>query len=424
MNNSSFYYKDSELYCEDVPVSKIAEEVGTPFYCYSATHLEDRFKAYDSTFGSRSHLVCFAVKSNSNLAVLNLLGQLGAGADIVSGGELFRAIQAGIPPERIVYSGVGKTEAEMAYAIQQGILMFNVESMDELHLIEQTAGLLGKKAGISIRVNPDVDANTHPYISTGLKKNKFGLSMSRAMEAYKAAAASEWLNVTGVSFHIGSQILETGPFLHAFSKVTRLIEDLEGSGINLACLDLGGGLGITYHEEDAPEPDDYVSAILEKAGDLGQTIVIEPGRSICGNAGILVTKLLYTKSNSLKNFYIVDAAMNDLGRPSLYNAFHAIQPVSQKDEEARIKADVVGPICETGDFLARDRDLPVMSQGDLMAVMSAGAYGFTMSSNYNSRPRVAEVMVKDNRFETVRERETYPDLIRGEKIPDWMEPGS
>ncbi|RUM86999.1 MAG: diaminopimelate decarboxylase [Thermodesulfatator sp.] len=423
MKDEIFYYQDKSLYCEDVPVEKIAAEVGTPFYCYSSAYLEGRFKAYHQAFGDKRHLICFAVKANSNLAVLHTLSSLGAGADIVSGGELFRAIKAGIPSERIVYSGVGKTEAEMAYALQQGILMFNVESHQEMQVLEETAKLLDKTARISIRVNPDVDAKTHPYISTGLKKNKFGLSMDQAIELYREAAGSRWLEVTGISFHIGSQILETEPFINALEKIQGIIHELSSSGIKLSYMDLGGGLGISYGNEVPPEPEDYVSATLKLASGMDQAIIIEPGRSICGNSGILVTKLLYTKKNSLKNFYVVDAAMNDLGRPSLYDAFHEIRPVSEKDNELTT-VDVVGPICETGDFLARDRELPRMNRGDLLAVMSAGAYGFTMSSNYNSRPRVAEVMVRGTRFEVVRERETFNDLVRGEKIPDWEENGS
>jgi len=419
MKDYNFNYREEELYCENVPVHKIAEETGTPFYCYSAGHLEDRFKAYDNAFGSKPHLVCFAVKSNSNMAILNSLARLGAGADIVSGGELFRALKAGFPEGRIIYSGVGKTEAEMAYALQQGILMFNVESLEEMRLLGKTARLLGKTARISIRVNPDVDAKTHPYISTGLKKNKFGLSISQALKAYREAKQSDWLEVAGIDCHIGSQILETQPFINAFDRIKDLLTELSASGIKLSYIDLGGGLGICYDQESPPKPGDYVSSILERTAGLDKTMIIEPGRSICGNSGILITKLLYTKQNPDKNFYIVDAAMNDLGRPSLYEAYHEIRPVFQKSSDQFLEVDVVGPICETGDFLARDRKLPVMSSGDLLAVMSAGAYGFTMSSNYNSRPRVAEVLVKGNQFEIVRQRETYLDLIRGEKLPEW-----
>ncbi len=421
MKDDSFFYKEGELYCEQVPVRKIVEKTGTPVYCYSRSHLEKRFHAFDSSFGSRPHLVCFAVKANSNLAVLNSLAQLGAGADIVSGGELFRAIKAGIPAGRIVYSGVGKTRDEMAYALKEGILMFNIESLEELDVLEGTASTEGKMAAVAIRVNPDVDPKTHPYISTGLKKNKFGLSIEQAMEAYQKASRSSWLKVSGVAFHIGSQILETDPFINAFGKIKDLLGRLESMGIHLSYVDLGGGLGISYHDENPPGPGEYVSSVLEMSLGLEQAIIMEPGRAICGNSGILVTRLLYTKKNSLKTFYVVDAAMNDLGRPSLYDAYHDIRPITRKPEEGLVNVDVVGPICETGDFLARDRKLPVMSRGELLAVMSAGAYGFTMSSNYNSRPRAAEVMVRGGRFEIIRERETYEDLIRGEKIPDWKD---
>ncbi len=419
MKNESFYYKGNELFCEQVPVSEIAKTVGTPVYCYSSRHLINRFKAYDKAFDQRDHLICFAVKANSNLAVLNLLARLGAGADIVSGGELFRAIKAGIPSRRIVYSGVGKTKAEMAYALKEDILMFNVESLEELYELEAISKNLGKRARISIRVNPDVDPKTHPYISTGLKKNKFGLSAPQALMAYQKANESKWLEVIGIDCHIGSQILETTPFINAFEKMRELMNELSSMGIELSYIDLGGGLGISYHQETPPAPGDYVAAILALAKDLDQTIIIEPGRSICGNSGILLTRLLYNKKGSMKNFYVVDGAMNDLGRPSLYDAYHEILPVIQKADSADILVDVVGPICETGDFLARDRKLPPLSKGELLAVMSAGAYGFTMSSNYNSRPKPAEVMVAGERFEIVRRRQTYEDLIQGEVIPEW-----
>ncbi len=421
MKEDYFYHKDGELYCENVPVSRIAEAVGTPLYCYSSNHLKERFEAYDQAFGNKPHIVCFAIKANSNIALLNLLGRLGAGADIVSGGELYRALKAGIDVKRIVYSGVGKTEEEMAYALREDILMFNVESFDELRVLETVARKMGKKARISIRVNPDVDPKTHPYISTGLKKNKFGLPMDQALAAYKEAYDSKWLQVVGIDCHIGSQILETKPFINAIEKIKTLIERLSSLGIELSLLDLGGGLGISYGRENPPEPQDYVAKVLKVAKDMKQTIVIEPGRSICGNSGILVTRLLYIKKNSQKTFYIVDAAMNDLGRPSLYDAYHEIRPVSTKKEDEAVEVDIVGPICETGDFLARGRRLPSMNNGDLLAVMSAGAYGFTMSSNYNSRPRAAEVLVRGNSFEIVRRRETYEDLIRGEKIPNWKD---
>jgi len=412
-----FSYRDGILYCEDVSLEEIAEAVGTPFYCYSSAHLKDRFEAYKRGFGKKKHLICFAVKSNSNLAVLNCLSGLGAGADIVSGGELFRAIKAGMRPEKVVYSGVGKTEEEMAYALKEGIAMFNVESLEEMNLLSMVSKKMGKKAPVAFRVNPDVDPKTHPYISTGLKKNKFGLSREQALYAYEKASTDKWLSIKGIDCHIGSQITQISPFVDAFRRLKVLIDQIEGMGIPLSHVDIGGGLGISYNEEVPPSPEDYISEMVKEAQDLDKTIIVEPGRSICGNAGVLVTRILYTKENGSKRFYIVDAGMNDLGRPSLYDAYHEIKPVRQLTTEKQMEADVVGPICETGDFLARSRPLPLLSSGSLLSVMSAGAYGFTMASNYNSRPRVSEVMVHGNRFHVVRKRETWQDLIRGESIP-------
>ncbi len=413
-----FSYKDGILFCEQVSLENIANEVGTPFYCYSSSHLKERFAAYKRGFGTKKHLVCFAVKSNSNLAVLNCLGSLGAGADIVSGGELYRVLKANIPAKRVVYSGVGKTRQEMEYALSEGIAMFNVESEQEMILLSEVAKKMGKKAPISFRVNPDVDAKTHPYISTGLKKNKFGLSMERAISAYEKAMKDPWLEITGIDCHIGSQIVEMAPFLDALRRLKKLVSRLTDMGICLSYIDLGGGLGISYSKETPPQPEEYISAIVNEAAELDQTIIVEPGRSICGNAGVLVTKVLYTKENGQKRFYIVDAGMNDLGRPSLYDAYHEIRTVRQTDKDKLAEADVVGPICETGDFLARSRPLPQLEQGSLIAVMSSGAYGFTMSSNYNSRPRVPEIMVYGDRFQVVRERETWQDLVKGESIPE------
>ncbi len=414
-----FNYKTGELFCEGVPLERIAREVGTPFYCYSAAHLRKRFMAYDQAFSGRDHLVCFAVKANSNLGVLSLLGSLGAGADIVSGGELFRALRAGIAPERIVYSGVGKTRAEIEEAIQAGILMFNVESEQELDAIAGVAERLGRRARIAFRVNPDVDPKTHPYISTGLKENKFGIPMERAVSAYEKAAAMEWIEVAGIDCHIGSQLTEIEPFLSAFDRLALLVKELRKIGIGLRYIDIGGGLGIRYGQEEPPEPASYIDRLLERAagaGLEGLRIIVEPGRSICGNAGVLVTRVLYTKENSGKGFVIVDAAMNDLARPSLYQAYHEIRTIRQPPAEAPLaEVDIVGPICETGDFLARKRPMPALGQGDLLAVMSAGAYGFTMSSNYNSRPRAAEVLVDGDGFRIVRKRETYEDLVRLEQ---------
>ncbi|RKX62064.1 MAG: diaminopimelate decarboxylase [Thermodesulfobacteriota bacterium] len=410
-----FNYKNKELYCENVPVKEIACKVKTPFYLYSSATLTRHFNVFDRAFSRHPHLICFAVKANSNLAVLNLLGKLGAGADIVSGGELHRALKAGIPADRIVYSGVGKTEKEIREAAKADILMFNVESMDELDAISRQARRLKCRVRVSFRVNPDVDANTHPYISTGLKKNKFGLPMSQALEAYKVASDRDELDVVGIDCHIGSQLIRVEPFVDAIGKIKSLLQKLEGFGTKLKFIDVGGGLGIRYQDEIPPEPDAYARALLSEVKDLPHCLIIEPGRSIVGNAGILITKILYTKDTEEKRFYIVDAAMNDLARPSLYEAFHEILPVIKTDMHLH-PADVVGPICETGDFLARERPMPDLNQGSLLAVMSAGAYGFTMSSNYNSRPRVSEVMVKDDQFKVIRKRETYASLLRGETV--------
>ncbi len=414
-----FDYQNGQLYCEDVAVSEIAEHVGTPFYLYSHATLRHHFLTFDKAFEGVPHLICFAAKSNSNLSVLSLFAGLGGGLDIVSGGELFRGLEAGIPPERIVYSGVGKREDEIVYALQSGILMFNIESFQELEFIDRCAARLKKKAPIALRVNPDVDPKTHPYISTGLKENKFGLGMESAEDVYKSATAFSHVEVIGISCHIGSQVTEVGPFVDALDRLKALIASLETHGISISYLDLGGGLGITYDQESPPHPNEYGRAILEALGELPCTLILEPGRVIVGNAGILVTKVLYTKSGDTKDFVIVDAAMNDLIRPSLYDAYHAIQPVVQ-DQKGIITADIVGPICETGDFLARDREIPDVVAGNLLAVMSAGAYGFTMSSNYNSRPRVPEVMVKENQFHVVRNRESYEDLTKGESIPPFL----
>jgi diaminopimelate decarboxylase len=410
-----FNYKKRELYCENVPLKEIARKVKTPFYLYSSATLIRHFNAFDKAFSGHPHLICFAVKANSNLAVLNLLGELGAGADIVSGGELHRALKAGIPADRIVYSGVGKTEKEIREAAKADILMFNVESMEELDAISRQARRLKCRARVSFRVNPDVDPDTHPYISTGLKKNKFGLPMSQALEAYKVASGRDELEVVGIDCHIGSQLIQVKPFVDAMGRIKSLLKELEASGTRLKFIDMGGGLGIRYRDEIPPEPDAYARALLSEVKDLPHCLIIEPGRSIAGNAGILVTKILYTKDTEEKRFYIVDAAMNDLARPGLYEAYHEILPVIETDTHLH-PADVVGPICETGDFLARERPMPDLNQGSLLAVMSAGAYGFTMSSNYNSRPRVSEVMVKDDHFKVIRKRETYASLLRGEAI--------
>ncbi|MEW6377971.1 MAG: diaminopimelate decarboxylase [bacterium] len=413
-----FQYINNELYAEGLPVREIIDRVGTPVYIYSYQTLERHFKAYDSAFGDIDHLICFAVKANSNLAILNLLGKLGAGADIVSGGELHRALKAGIAPEKIVYAGVGKMRQEMESALRSNILMFNVESWPELEFLDQVAGELGVKAPVAWRVNPDIAADTHPYISTGLRREKFGLDIHQALEEYKRARSLKNIDLAGIHVHIGSQITQVTPFVDSLVKVIDLIGKLDAEGIGIRCIDIGGGLGITYRDEVPPSPQEFLQAISPVIDGLGVKIISEPGRVIVGNAGILVTQVLYVKRKDDKNFLIVDAGMNDLIRPSLYKAYHEILPVRREDRPKMV-ADVVGPICESGDFLARDRELPELFAGELMSVMSAGAYGFAMSSNYNSRPRVPEVLVKGDQSYIIRERETYDDLTRKEVVPAW-----
>ncbi|MFO7783549.1 MAG: diaminopimelate decarboxylase [Thermodesulfobacteriota bacterium] len=414
-----FQYRNGELHAEEVPVSRIEQGAGTPFYLYSHATLLQHFRAFDGAFEGIPHLVCFSMKSNSSQAVLRLFSNEGGGADIVSGGELYRALAAGVDPKRIVYSGVGKTPEEMSYAIRSGILLFAAESPQEIARLNEVAGAAGARAPIAIRVNPDIDPKTHPYISTGMRENKFGIPMDQAFEEYIRAAGMHHLDVCGVSCHIGSQLTRISPFVEALGRLKDLIGRLAGEGIRIRYLDLGGGLGITYDRETPPAPKEYAGAIKKELDTDDMLLLLEPGRVITGNAGILVTRVLYTKATEAKTFIVVDAAMNDLIRPSLYGSFHRIQPVLQCEGQ-RVKADVVGPICESGDFLAKDRDLEPYEPGDLMAVMSAGAYGFSMSSSYNSRPRAAEVMVRNDRFEIIRERESYKDLIRGERIPDLL----
>ena len=414
-----FQHRGDDLYCEDVPVARIAEAVGTPVYIYSHATLTRHFQILDEAFAAVPHLICFALKANANLAVLKLFSDLGGGMDVVSGGELYRALRAGVAPERIVYAGVGKTREEIAFALKSGILMFNVESDQELRTINDRAAMLGLRAGIALRVNPDVDPQTHPHISTGLKENKFGIDVEGALISYRNAAALSNLDIKGVSCHIGSQVTKVSPFIDALERLKDLIRRLREEGIAIRYLDLGGGLGIAYDQETPPQPAEYARAIMDASKDLDCTFIFEPGRVIVGNAGILVTRVLYTKANDSKRFIIVDAGMNDLVRPSLYGAFHQIRPVIRKERE-EITADVVGPICETGDYLARGRLLPAFERGELMAAMSAGAYGFAMSSNYNSRPRVAEILVRDDQWYVIRKRETCEDLTRGEEFPDFM----
>jgi len=414
-----FEYRNDEMYCENVPVSRIAEAVGTPFYLYSYATLKRHFLIFDAAFEGVKRLVCFSAKANTSLAVLKLFATLGGGLDIVSGGELYRGLKAGLPPDRIVYSGVGKRIDEIDYALGTGILMFNVESLGELELIDERAGFLKKRAPVALRVNPDVDPKTHPYISTGLKKNKFGVDAESAINGYRIASELKNVDVIGIDCHIGSQITEAQPFKDALESLKTLMDEIKKIGIEIQYLDMGGGLGITYDDETPPDPGEYARAIVESLKGTPIRLILEPGRVIVGNAGILVTKVLFRKTGQAKEFVIVDAGMNDLLRPTLYQAYHGIEPV-MKTDGGTIVADVVGPICETSDFLALDRKTPAVKKGDLLAVMSAGAYGYVMSSNYCSRPKVAEVMVRDNTFQVIRDRQTYEDLVMGESIPEFI----
>jgi len=415
-----FKYRNNELYCEDVPVRTIAEDIGTPFYLYSHATLKRHYQIFYEAFEGLDRLVCFSAKANTNLAVLKLFENLGSGLDIVSGGELYRGLKAGFSPDKIVYSGVGKRVDEIDYALEAGILMFNVESLEELELINERAGVLKARAPVAIRVNPDVDPKTHPYISTGLKKNKFGIDKETAIEGYNVASQLKNIDIVGIDCHIGSQITDAKPFVEALENLKGLIDELRKIGVEIQFLDMGGGLGITYSDELPPHPREYAKEIVASLKGSQLKLILEPGRVIVGNAGILVTEVLFRKSGKVKEFIVADAGMNDLMRPTLYNAFHAIEPVVDNDDR-EITADVVGPICETGDFLATDRKISDVMKGDLLAVMSAGAYGFTMSSNYCSRPRVAEVMVKEDQFYVVRDRESYQDLVKGESIPPFLE---
>ena len=407
-----FDYRNGTLHAEKVPVADIATVHGTPVYIYSRATLERHFRAFDTALDGIDHLICYAVKANSNLAVLQVMARLGAGFDIVSVGELERVLAAGGDPARVVFSGVGKRADEMHRALEVGIHCFNVESEPELERLERVAAELGVTAPVSIRVNPDVDAKTHPYISTGLKENKFGIDMAEAPRVYARAAQMEHLDVQGIDCHIGSQLTELSPFLDALDRVLALVDRLAEQGIHIRHLDLGGGLGIRYQGEDPPAPADYAAALRERLGERELAIVLEPGRAIAGNAGILVTRVEYLKHTALKHFAIVDAGMNDLMRPALYDAWQEIIPVTPRAGEGRLY-DVVGPVCETGDFLGKDRLLN-LEPADLLAVRSAGAYGFTMSSNYNSRPRAAEIMVDGDRTHVVRQRETIESLYAGE----------
>ena len=413
---TQFDYRNGALHVESVALQQIAEEFGTPCYVYSRAALTQAYRAFDTAFSGRDHLICYAVKANSNIAILNLFARLGSGFDIVSGGELQRVIKAGGDPSKTVFSGVGKTIPEMRMALAIGILCFNVESEAELQVLNQIAGEMGKTAPVSLRVNPDVDAKTHPYISTGLKENKFGVPFEEAMRIYQSAHLYPHIRFTGLDCHIGSQLTELDPFIAASSKMLGLLKELQALGLEIKHLDLGGGLGIRYTGETPPPVKDYIAALCAQTGHIAQKILIEPGRALVGNAGILLTRVEYLKHTAARNFAIVDAAMNDLMRPSLYKAYHDILPVRQNDHAPQIY-QIVGPVCETGDFLGHDRNL-ALHQGDLLAVMSAGAYGMSMSSNYNTRPRAAEVMVDGNTVHLIRQRESIEQLITGEQILD------
>ena len=410
-----FDYRDGRLCAEDVPLAAIAARYGTPTYVYSRATVERHWRAFDNALGERPHLICYAVKANSNLGLLNVLARLGSGFDIVSVGELERVLKAGGEPGKIVFSGVGKTVAEMRRALEVGIRCFNVESNAELDRLNSVASELGVRAPVSLRVNPDVDAGTHPYISTGLKENKFGIDIKIAEQVYVRAAELPHLDVVGIDCHIGSQLTQVTPFVDALARVLSLIDRLVTRGIKIKHLDLGGGLGIRYRDELPPTPADYVAPLLAALGDNQVEILLEPGRAIVGNAGVLLTRVEYLKHTDHKDFAIIDAAMNDLLRPALYGAWQAIIPVEPRMDKTPRVYDLVGPVCETGDFLGKDREL-ALEPGDLLAVRSAGAYGFSMSSNYNSRPRAAEIMVDGDQMHVVRERETLEDLWRGEQI--------
>lgn len=415
-----FQYQGSELYCENVPITKIAEVVGTPFYLYSYATLKRHYINFFNAFTGIECLVCYSAKANTNLAILKLFSSFGSGLDIVSRGELYRGLKAGFEPGKIVFSGVGKQVDEIDYALEQGILMFNVESREELELLNTRAEKADLIARVAIRINPDVDPQTHPYICTGLHRNKFGIDSQEALNAYLCAHRMEHIEVAGIDCHIGSQIIEAAPIRDALMSLKKFIYTLQERNICLKYIDVGGGLGITYNEEEPPALSEYAQVIADVLQETGLKLILEPGRVIVGNAGILVTKVLFRKKGPQKRFIIVDAGMNDLLRPSLYNAFHAVTPIKRNRKEM-INADVVGPICESSDFLALDRKLTSVDPGDLLAVMSAGAYGFSMSSNYCSRLRAAEVLVKGGEFYIIREREKFSDLVKGEIIPSFLE---
>jgi diaminopimelate decarboxylase len=414
-----FSYRKDILHVEGVPLPKIIQGVGTPTYVYSYGAMQSHFREYQKALEGLKHLICFSMKCNSNLAILRAFTRLGSGIDIVSQGELFRALKAGASPKKIVFSGVGKTEAEMAFALKKNILMFNVESEDELEALQRVAKKLGKTAPVALRVNPNIDPKTHPYITTGMKKSKFGIQYEDAMEVYRHARRLKNIKIVGIDCHIGSQLTEVDPFVDALQRVLRLVDQLRAEGTRIMYLDLGGGLGIRYEKETPPSPEQYARALRKELKNRDFNLIFEPGRSLMGNAGILLSQVLYTKDRDYKRFLIVDAAMNDLIRPAFYQSYHEILPVRRAQRRLE-KVDVVGPVCESGDFLATDRRLPQLKAGEALAVMSAGAYGFSMASNYNTRPRACEVLVKGNKYFTIRRRENYPDLVRGENIPSFL----
>ncbi|MAU40856.1 MAG: diaminopimelate decarboxylase [Kordiimonas sp.] len=419
-----FQYKNGELHAEDVPISEIAAAVGTPFYCYSTATLERHYKVFAEAFTGQNALVCYAVKANTNQAVIRTLARLGCGADVVSQGELRRALAAGVPAEKIVYSGVAKTEEEMAFALTSGIHQFNVESEAELEQLSRVASDMGKVAPVAFRLNPDVDAKTHEKIATGKAENKFGISWKKAQDVYAQAAALPGIEVVGVDVHIGSQLTELGPFMAAFERVAGLVKELRAAGHNIRRLDLGGGLGVPYMRTNAvpPHPVEYAQMIKAVTGDLGCQIILEPGRLIVGNAGVMISKVVYVKDGEKNRFVIIDGAMNDLLRPSLYDAWHDILPVREASADVALNpVDIVGPVCETGDVFAKGREMPPLKMGDLVSLMTAGAYGAVMASTYNTRPLVPEVLVKNDQFQVIRQRPSYEDMIGLDIIPEWLD---
>ena len=420
---SPFQYQNGLLHAEGVSLAAIAEKVGTPFYCYSEGAITDQYNAYVAAFAKQDVLICYAMKANDNLAVMRTFAELGAGADVVSGGELHRALAAGIPAEKIIFSGVGKTRAELTQALDAGILQINVESFPEMAALSEIAAARGTTIEIAIRINPNVDAKTHDKIATGRKQDKFGIDIDAAVEAYRRAAALPGLDPASVAVHIGSQLTTLEPFRQAFGRVSDLVEELRADGHDIRRVDLGGGLGIDYDGTPPPSPADYAAVVKETVGRLGCRVLLEPGRNMVGNAGVLVSRVIYTKEGDTRDFVIVDAAMNDLIRPALYDAWHGIRPVAEPADGANLqRVDVVGPICETGDTFTRERELPPMASGDLIVFDSAGAYGAVMASTYNARPHVPEIMVRGEQFSIVRARQSIEDMMRAESFADWQTP--